>query len=384
MLTSKERLLRTINLEEPDHVPLHITVIGDWVERVWKSTFESQMETLHMGLDPILYISPPWQHHPEVKVKVEVRNFPSEKYPILVKTYETPEGGLRQVAVKTPDWPHGDDIPLFSDFIVPASRTRERLIKDSGDLKKLQYILQGPSPDQVRLFRQEAEKTKEYADEKGIMLVGEGGYGGDAAIWICGFERILAATHRESDFLSELLDIIHQWDLLRIKELMEVGIEVIRRRGYYESPPFWSPQLYRRYLEPLIREEIEIIHRAHLKFNYIVETGIAQLLPILSELGVDLFDGMDPIANQIDLDVVRKAFANTCIRGGMSEAMTLAQGTPEQIRKEVKRSIEKLAPGGGFILGPIYSILSRETWEKKVPVFIEAWKKYRGYPIYIP
>jgi hypothetical protein len=381
MLTSKERLLKAINLEEPDHVPLNITFIGDWVEKVWKSTIESQIEILYLGLDPILYLSPPWHHHPDVKVNLEKRNLPTEKYPILIKTYDTPEGGLRQVVVKTPDWPHGDNIPLFSDHAIPASRTKERLIKNYSDLKKLQYLLQGPSSDQVRLFRQKAKKMEEYANEKGIMLIGDGGYGGDAAIWICGFEKILTAAHREPEFLHELLGTIHQWDLMRTRELLNVGVDLIRRRGYYESPPFWSPELFKRYLEPLIREEIEIVHQAHLKFHYIIETGIAQLLPILSELDIDLLDGMDPIANPIDLDVVRKAFANTCIRGGMSEAVTLSQGTTEEIRKEVKRSIEKLAPGGGFIFGTIYSILTKETWERKVPILIKSWNKYREYPI---
>lgn len=105
------------------------------------------MENLRLGLDPILFLSPPWHYHPDVKVRIETKNLPSEKYPLLVKTYDTPKGSLRQVVVKTPDWPHGDDTPLFSDYAVPASRTRERLIKDYSDLKKLSYILHGPSPD---------------------------------------------------------------------------------------------------------------------------------------------------------------------------------------------------------------------------------------------
>lgn len=202
---------------------------------------------------------------------------------------------------------------------------------------------------------------KEYANEKGVLLAGDCGYGGDAAIWLCGIERAITAPHKEPEFLSEILSIIHEWDLIRTKEMLNTGVDVITRRGWYESPPFWFPEAYKRYFEPLVREEIEIVHKANLKFHYIAITGIAQLLPILSELDIDLFDGMDPIANSIDLDVVRKAFANTCIRGGISEAVTLSQGTSEEIRKAVKRSIEKLAPGGGFILGPIYSILTRET-----------------------
>jgi len=381
LLTSKERLLKTINLEEPDHVPLHITFIGDWVNEVWKSEDERQMDYLRLGLDPILILSPPWQHHPDVKAKIEMKNLSSEEYPLLVKTYDTPKGLLRQVVLKTPDWPHGNDVPLFSDHIIPASRSKERLINSYDDLKKLRYILCEPSSDQIRRFRQEAQKMKEYANEKGFLLTADGGYGGDAAIWLCGIERVVAAAYKEPNFLRQILNIIHEWDLIRTKESLEIGVDVIRRRGWYESPPFWSPKLYKRYLEPLIQEEIEMVHKANLKFHYILCTGIAQLLPILTALDIDLFDGVDPVANRIDLNVIRKSFPNTCIRGGISEAVTLTQGTPQEIRKAVKRAIEALAPGGGFILGTIYSILTRETWKRKAPLLIETWKRFRRYPI---
>jgi hypothetical protein len=313
-------------------------------------------------------------------VKLEIRNLPFEKYPILIKTYNTPKGRLRQVVVKTPDWPHGDDIPIFSDYLIPPSRSRERLINTRDDLKKLPYILSKPSSDQIRRFRQEAQKMRKYAGEKGFLIKGDGGYGADAAIWLCGFERVLSAAYKEPNFVYELLDITHEWDLMRTKELLDIGVDVITRRGWYEGPPFWSPKLYKRFIEPLIREEVELVHRAKLKLHYIICTGIAHMLPILTDLDIDLFDGLDPVANPVDLNVIRKAFKNTCIRGGISEAVTLTQGGSEDIQKAVKYAIEALAPGGGLILGPIYSVTTKETWERKVPILIEAWKKFRDYP----
>jgi len=380
-LTSKERLLKTINLEEPDHVPLHITFNGDWVKDVWKNAIEAQKENLRLGLDPYFCIYSPEQIHPDVKVKVEIKNLSSKEYPLLVKTYDTPKGRLRQVVVKTSDWPHGDDVPIFDDFSIPASRSRERLIKSYDDLKKLRYILCEPSSDQISHFHQEAKKMRDYCDKKGILLEGVGGYGGDAAIWLCGVERVVTAAYREPNFLRELLSIINEWDLIRVKETLQVGVDMIERRGWYENGDFWSPKMYNKYLRPLIQEEIEVVHKAKVKFHYILVTGIAHLLPILSELDIDLFDGLDPIANPVDLKIIRKAFVNTCIRGGVSEAVTLTQGTPEEIRKAVKRVIEILAPGGGFILGTIYSIFTKETWEKKFPVLMDTWKKFRKYPI---
>ena len=42
--------------------------------------------------------------------------------------------------------------------------------------------------------------------------------------------------------------------------------------------------------------------------------------------------------------------------GGVDTQKILPRGTPEQVREEVKRRIEDLAPGGGFVFATVHNI----------------------------
>jgi uroporphyrinogen decarboxylase len=42
--------------------------------------------------------------------------------------------------------------------------------------------------------------------------------------------------------------------------------------------------------------------------------------------------------------------------GGIDTQHVLPRGTPEEVRAEVRRRIEDLAPGGGYVLAPVHNI----------------------------
>ena len=77
---------------------------------------------LAFGLDDTIAVSPPSRYHPDVSVRTwrEVKS--DERYPLLFKEYETPEGTIRQIVQQTEDWPHGDHVELISDFNIPRSK----------------------------------------------------------------------------------------------------------------------------------------------------------------------------------------------------------------------------------------------------------------------
>ncbi|MEM2935958.1 MAG: hypothetical protein QW231_02130 [Candidatus Bathyarchaeia archaeon] len=70
-----------------------------------------------------------------------------------------------------------------------------------------------------------------------------------------------------------------------------------------------------------------------------------------------------------------------CLWGGVSEAVTLQQGSIEEVRHAVIDAIKAFAPGGGFILSTVGSILQREGWQRKGPMMIETWWKFGKYPL---
>jgi uroporphyrinogen decarboxylase len=58
----------------------------------------------------------------------------------------------------------------------------------------------------------------------------------------------------------------------------------------------------------------------------------------------------------------------------------MGTGTVQQVRDEVKRRIQDLAPGGGYIFGSIHNIQVKVPPENIVAMF-DAALEFGGYPI---
>ncbi len=382
-LSSRERLFLTINHKEPDYIPLCISFF-DYIPKYWSNQFQRAEELLALGVDDTLAISPPFRFHPNVKVKKWSETSPDESHSLLVKEYYTPKGTLRTVIKKTQDWPHGDDIPLFSDFIVP--RAKKHLIStniNDNDLEKLPYLLWEPNSAQLDDFYKNAKEVKRFADEHGLLIGGNAGTAGDTAFWLCNVEDLLVAAIENPPFVEKLLDIIHQFEMKRIQRILDVGVDMVVHRAYYETTDFWSPSLYRRFFVSLLRKEIELVHQAGAKFGYIMSTGIMPLLQDFLKLGIDILIHVDPVEGKADLkEVKNKIGEHICIRGGVNSCLTIERGTKEEIRQAVFDAVRILGPGGGFILSPVDVIMEEKdkVWPN-ILTMIEAWKEVRKYPL---
>lgn len=378
-MTSRERLLCAMSCQEPDHVPL-------W--NLWRSReqpFDGRSPqripiVLGLGVDDMLRLEPPWGISPEVKVTCWKEHPAGEGYPILHKVYETPQGLLKTVVRTSQDWPHGDDIPLFSDYNLP--RASEFLVKGPEDLDKLAYVLRPPDDQQVAAFQERAQALRAFADEHQVLIEGGRIEGGDAAFWLCGVEPLLIAAAEQPDFVTQLLAFIECWERRRIELCLEVNVEVILRRGWYETPDLWSPRLFRELIAPMLQREAALAHQGGAKFRYIMTMGIMPILEDVVEMGLDVLAGVDPVQGGADLEVVKeKLGGKVCIMGGMNAAITLGPGSSRrEIRRAVREAIETLAPGGGFILYPVDQIFQDTPWQN-VLTLIESWREMADYPM---
>jgi len=64
--------------------------------------------------------------------------------------------------------------------------------------------------------------------------------------------------------------------------------------------------------------------------------------------------------------------------GGANPNAVMSRGTPEDVRREVKRRVEDLAPGGGFVFASVHNIQS-EVPPQNVVAFFEAALEYGKY-----
>jgi uroporphyrinogen-III decarboxylase len=391
-LSSRERLLRTMRRQEPDHVPL-------W--NLWRNLdrpFHYRTQTkraeavLELGLDDTLLLEPPLnktEHYdvnrvPGINIRVrraepgdEAQNR-DEPYPLLFKEYDTPSGMLRQVVRQTEDWPYGDDVRLFSDHNI--SRAREMAIKGPDDLPRLRHLLAEPTRDQIREYREQATDLRRDARRLGVVL--EGGWTalGDAALWLLGTEPLLFMQMDQPDFLAALLEMICRWELRRMELLLEEGVEVIVHSAWYESTDFWSPRSFRRLLKPRLKLLVDSAHEAGALFSYIITTSWRPLVDDLVDLGIDSLIGVDPVQGKADLpEVKRRLGSHMCLWGGINGALTLGHGTPDEVREATAEAIRVLGPGGGFVLYPVDQLVEETPWSN-VEAMIACWREMGSYP----
>lgn len=134
--SSRERMLATIEHQEPDYIPLWF----NWQHRPtqilnWDDTVERAERVLDMGLDETMLINVPLSVDPAVSSKVWVEHACDSRYPLIHKEWYTPKGVLRQVVQRTDDWTGSDDVDLIGDLNVP--RSLQFPVKGLEDIEKL-------------------------------------------------------------------------------------------------------------------------------------------------------------------------------------------------------------------------------------------------------
>jgi [methyl-Co(III) methanol-specific corrinoid protein]:coenzyme M methyltransferase len=245
-------------------------------------------------------------------------------------------------------------------------------------LSRLHYLLPDPAPEQMAEFQQRAEYLRRESGRLGVALDGGWTALGDAAMWLCGMQRMLYGQMDEPDFIEAVLDVIQEWELKRVDWLLQAGIDVLVHMAWYESADFWSPRTYRKFLRPRLQTRIDKAHSFGAKFRYIITRNWKAYAQDLIEMGIDCLTGVDPVQDKLDLaEVKQKIGGQICLMGGLNSAVMLSQWSEEQIRLAVRQAVEILAPGNGCILFPVDAIFNTQPWEK-VLILIDEWKSSQG------
>lgn len=418
-MNSRERLLTTIRHQEPDHVPLYAWAFGfpapealRWSQggRAVNYWYTGRMEYLHtlpepwdyiaddcrrveawlsLGLDDMLEVSVPWGMHPSVTFRDErIPPSASEPHWLIAREYTTPAGPLRHVVRLTeersgPGWviQPTDQVPLFEDYNIP--RGVKHAVTDAADVERLAYLLRPPDDAQAATYREHVAALRRFADQKGVLVQAWSAFGMDAVIWLCGVEGALLLALDQPDTFQALLDLIFAWDRQRTAFALDVGqVELVVMRGWYSATTFWSPDHFRRYVAPYVRQLAHMVHEAGRLFGYTVTTGLMPVLDDFAALGVDLLYYADPAQGGMDLRVAKaKLGGKVAMAGGVNSGVTLHHGTPDEVRRQVHEAIRTLGPGGGFILSPVDALFPDTPWHN-VQAMIEAWRELCNYPIH--
>ena len=140
-----------------------------------------------------------------------------------------------------------------------------------------------------------------------------------------------------------------------------------------------SPDTYRKLIKPYHQRLYQHIKQKTGALLLLHSCGsVSSLIPDFIEIGVDILNPVQYTASKMDLATLKRDFgSDLCFwGGGVDTQKTLPFGTPEQVSDEVKRCIDTLAPGGGFVFATVHNITEGVPLENILAAFKTA-KEYR-------
>jgi uroporphyrinogen decarboxylase len=167
-------------------------------------------------------------------------------------------------------------------------------------------------------------------------------------------------------------------------------VDVIRLRGEdlgTQRGPMISLKMYDKLVKPHFQRLWSITKSKFLKKNpagKLMLHSCGTVIPFIHnwiEMGLDILDPIQPRAKDMEPEKLKADFGKQLVfHGGIDIQHTLPFGTPEEVRQEVRRYIQALGPGGGYIVAPAHNVQGDVSPENLVAMR-DAVEAYGQYPI---
>lgn len=265
----------------------------------------------------------------------------------------------------------------------------EHPLADVHTIEELEAFPWPDPTDEARFVHLKERADKYVYEDKKAYILGRQ-YAGiwETALWMSGFEKFFCEMLLEERYAHALMDKITTLkEAYWAKALDTVGENVLIISEAddlaTQNSLLCSEELYRKIVHPYHKRLFSFIKkRAQNKVYIFYHTcgACKPLIPYLIEEGVDILNPVQISAKDMDPVALKREFGKdiTFWGGGVDSQRILPYGTVEEVREGVKRQIEALAPGGGFIFAPVHNIQS-DVPPENIMAMWEAWAEYGKY-----
>ncbi len=204
---------------------------------------------------------------------------------------------------------------------------------------------------------------------------------------IVGMENIMIMMALNKKVAEALFDKLLELKLsfweMALPQLADV-VDVISHADDYgtQESQLISPAMFREQIKPRLKTLFErVAQLAPNAKRFFHSCGnVRPLIHDFIEIGVQILNpvhvrarGMEPIALKRDYGS-ELAFWG----GGVDTQGLLPSGTPQEVKDDVRRNIEALAPGGGFVFNTVHNIQADVPPEN----LIAMWEALQEYGVY--
>jgi len=367
-MNSKERIQTTLNHREPDRIPYDLA--GTTVTAITKNAYLKAMQFRGLSckignddIDPIQQIVTPSEEN-LIILKSDTRRLGAHRI-FDYQNRKRVNGNLIEVTdFYGCDWKFAAGKDLYFHL---SSSPIEKAESLSGSLHLL------PRTDWDGYIKFLRDSLNEQIGKVGeFLVIADRNTAGltENSLRIRGYENWFMDTMTDPEGVEALFDIILEdklqyWDAV-IDWAIETGneqkIQVISECDDLGSQKttILDPDILRQLVIPRFKIIFTHVKRRlpHVKTFMHSCGAIRELIPDFIEAGLDILNPVQFSSAGMDLKQLKHDFGDviTFWGGGVDTQSTLNQSNPQQVIDEVKRIMDILAPGGGFVFAPVHNI----------------------------
>jgi uroporphyrinogen decarboxylase len=378
----RERVLATLAHREPDHVPLDIG--GTDVTGINVRTYRRLLPLLGCQAPteiPVLDVVTQIAAIDEValeRLDAHCRGF----FPEPSSTWQFAQQEDTEARWFTDEWgitwrmplPHGHYFDIARHPLAGAA---------------LEDVRRHPWPDPTDPARRAGlRETLQAAHASGrhaVILSGISGGGPmELGAWLAGFSNFYSALIADPTLADELLDRaleikLRFWQTVLPEVAAYVDIISESEDLGVQDRLMVSPRTFRAHVKPRLRRLIQGIKALAPKAKVLLHSDGA-ILPILTdliEIGVDILNPVQvSAAGMGDTAFLKREFGRELVFWGAIDTQhVLPFGTPAEVEAEVRRRIDDLAPGGGYVMASVHNIQA-DVPAANVIAMRDAWRRY--------
>ncbi len=386
-LTSLERVRCTLEHREPDKIPFDLG--GSKVTGIAATAYKNLRDYLKF---PVIVISifdivqqlvlVDQDIFDYLKIDIKMLN-PGKPIDPGLSTDIKQEGNYK---LFDNEWGQGWRMPVDGGFYYDIYKHPFEKITGIEELMKYPF----PKADDPGRFKSLKDTAHKYIkQEKVAYLLGRPIAGiFEEALRLRGYEFFLMDIVLNPKLAESILDILTEfklkyWDIA----LEEVGENVLiiteTDDVATQNGLFMAPEMYRKFIKPRhkrINDFIKKKARTKVYIFYHSCGAVKELIPDFIECGFDILNPVQVTAKGMDTKELKKLYGNdiTFWGGGIDTQQVLPFGSPQQVRDEVKRRIDDLAPDGGFVFNTVHNIQADVPPENILAMW-ETLQKYGKY-----
>lgn len=360
-MNSRQRVLISLNHKEPDRVPIDLgaTIVSSIV----KQSYIELKQYLGMTTEPIKMLD-------YVQQLPYVDDALMERFGVDFRMVQLPSATTSGVDIFEEGeyyafidrWGSKLHMPqkggLYFDWV-------DFPIKEASMSALDNY--HWPHPDPVEVNQQLGQQAKTLYESTDYALVGSAVIGGgifEQPARVMGLESFLMALLTEPAFADRLMQTITDIYIESCNNYLDyVGpyIQVFTFWDDLAGQNGWliNPQVYRKLIKPKHKRLVEAIKKkTDAKLFYHSCGATRGLIPDLIEIGFDILNPVQVSAKGMDTRELKAEFGRDIVfwGGGVDTQRVLPFGKPQEVADEVKRRIDDLAPGGGFVFAAVHNI----------------------------